>query len=417
MSDIIIKAENLTKIYKIYDKPIDRLKESLNLSKKIYHREHYSLNDLSFSIKKGEMYGIIGKNGAGKSTLLKILTGVLTPTSGNLTISGKIAAILELGAGFNPEYTGIENIYLNAMMLGYSREETSKKIDSIVRFADIGDFMNQPVKTYSSGMYARLAFAVSINVEPDILIIDEALSVGDVFFQAKCYKKLDEIKNNGTTILFVSHDLGSILKYCDRVLLLNSGAKLNEGDPAEMIDLYKKIMAGQQEENVTFDNTIVDGDKKQHLTLNPNSLEYGNKYAEIIDFYIKDNKNKIANSLIKGKEFKIGMKVKFNRDIQEPIFAFTIKDLKGTELIGTNSHIEKVSPDIAFNGSVFEILFVQDMNLQGGEYLLSFGCTGYCDDGLAVYHRLYDVCNITVISDKNSVGYYDCNSEISIRRC
>lgn len=242
MDNIAIKVENVTKIYKLYDKPSDRLKESLGLTHKKCYVEHYALDQVNIEVRRGETVGIIGTNGSGKSTILKIITGVLNPTSGNIVINGRISALLELGAGFNMEYTGIENIYLNGTMIGFSKEEIDAKLQDILDFADIGDFINQPVKTYSSGMFVRLAFAVAINIEPEILIVDEALSVGDVFFQAKCYRKFEEFKEQGKTILFVSHDLSSISKYCDRVVLLNKGKKLAEGEPKEIVDLYKKIL-------------------------------------------------------------------------------------------------------------------------------------------------------------------------------
>lgn len=220
MEEYAIRVKQVDKQYKLYDKPVDRLKESLGLSKKKRYKEHYALHDVSFDVKKGETVGIIGTNGSGKSTILKIITGVLNPSKGEVDINGRISALLELGAGFNMEYTGIENVYLNGTMIGFSREEIDTKLQDILDFADIGEFVNQPVKTYSSGMFVRLAFAVAINIDPEILIVDEALSVGDVFFQAKCYKKFEEFKSMGKTILFVSHDLSSISKYCDKVVLL-----------------------------------------------------------------------------------------------------------------------------------------------------------------------------------------------------
>ena len=218
---IIVK--DVTKIYKMYDKPIDRLKESLHPRHKEYHKKFYALNHISFEVKKGETVGIIGTNGSGKSTILKIITGVLSPSEGSVEVEGSISALLELGAGFNSDYTGIENIYMNGTMMGFSRKEMEAKLQDILDFADIGDFVYQPVKTYSSGMFVRLAFALAINVEPEILIVDEALSVGDVFFQSKCYRRMEEIRQKGTTILMVTHDMGSIIKYCDRVVLLNRG--------------------------------------------------------------------------------------------------------------------------------------------------------------------------------------------------
>lgn len=418
MSDIAIKVENLSKVYKLYNKPIDRMKESLSLTKKKYSREHYALSNISFEIKKGETVGIIGTNGSGKSTILKIITGVLNSTRGTVEVNGRISALLELGAGFNPEYTGIQNIYLNGTMMGYSKEEVDKKIDGIVKFADIGDFINQPVKTYSSGMFVRLAFAVSINIDPQVLIVDEALSVGDVFFQAKCYKKFDEFKKAGKTILFVTHDLGSISKYCDRAILLNKGIKLYDGNTKEAIDIYKKVLVNQLDERVDDfgeSKEIISSDIKwkELMVTNPDIVEYGSKKAEIIDFCIIENKN-ITNNVIKGREFLIKMKVFFNCKIEDPIFAFTIKNLKGVEITGTNTMIEKVDLNIVNENECKEITFKQVMNLQGGQYLLSLGCTGYVNGEFTVYHRLYDVCDITVISDKNTVGYYDMNSDIQL---
>ena len=420
MNDIAINVEHLSKIYKLYDKPIDRLKESLFFTRKVLYHEHYALNDINFEIKKGETLGIIGTNGSGKSTILKIITGVLNPTLGRVEVNGRISALLELGAGFNQEYTGIQNIYLNGTMMGFTKEEIDRKVDNIIEFADIGGFINQPVKTYSSGMFVRLAFAVAINIEPEILIVDEALSVGDVFFQNKCYRKFEEFKSEGKTILFVSHDLGSISKYCDRVILLNRGRKICEGNPKESIDMYKKVLVNQQDDSydinhISQNKYIEKGQWKRSLTVNPDTLEYGNKFAEIIDFGIVDNTGIITNNITKGTIFMIKMKVLFNKKIQNPIFAFTIKDLKGTEITGTNTMIEKEDISVIEQGDIKEISFTQNMNIQGGQYLLSLGCTGYRDGDFTVYHRLYDVCNITVVSHKNSIGYYDMNSEVKIK--
>lgn len=218
--DLAISVQKVSKVYKLYDKNIDRLKEVFDIRKKVYHKEFYALDSLSFDVKKGSTVGIIGTNGSGKSTILKIITGVLSQSSGKVLVDGNISALLELGAGFNVDYTGMENLYMNGSMLGFSKKEMDKKIPEILEFAEIGDFINQPVKTYSSGMFVRLAFSLAINVNPDILIVDEALSVGDVFFQAKCYTKMEEIRNKGTTILLVTHDMGSVIKYCDRLYLL-----------------------------------------------------------------------------------------------------------------------------------------------------------------------------------------------------
>lgn len=419
MESIAINVDNVSKIYRLYNKPSDRLKEALGFSKKKLYQEHYALNNVSFEVRKGETVGIIGTNGSGKSTILKIITGVLNPTQGNVSIQGRISALLELGAGFNMEYTGIENIYLNGTMMGFSEEEINAKMDDILSFADIGDFVHQPVKTYSSGMFVRLAFAVAINIDPEILIVDEALSVGDVFFQVKCYHKFEEFKKMGKTILFVSHDLGSISKYCDRVILLNKGVKEAEGKPKEIVDLYKQLMA-QNDAPTDVPKTVVENNQqgmwKQYLNNNPKFQDYGEKHGEIVDYAIIDETGKITSNIQKNTEFTIKMKVRFHKELQEPIFAFTIKDLQGTEVTGTNTMYEDIPVGPVKAGEERVIEFKQNMNLQGRDYMLSLGCVGFFSNKFVVYHRLYDVCDIHVISDKNTVGFYDMNSNVTITK-
>ena len=383
--------------------------------------------------------GIIGVNGSGKSTILKIITGVLSATGGEMEINGRISALLELGAGFNMEYTGLENVYLNGTMLGFSEEEIDERLQDILDFADIGEFIHQPVKTYSSGMFVRLAFAVAINIDPEILIVDEALSVGDVFFQAKCYHKFEEFKAMGKTIVFVSHDLSSISKYCDRVVLLNQGIKLGEGMPKQMIDTYKQVLVGQytppeaEGERLLDDEQLramaakgVDGsklkgkagtdeDRDGGCAENPELLEYGSKKAQITEYYITDEKGTKTSAILKGSSFSIHMRVEMTERIAAPIFAFTIKNVRGTEITGTNTMFEKAFLESVEAGEAKEITFTQDMNLQGGDYLLSLGVTGYEEDDFTVYHRLYDVLNVTVISDKDTVGFYDMNSIVTVK--
>ncbi len=401
-----IEVKDVVKIYKLYDKPRDRVKEAFGFGKKQQTKLHYALNGVSLRIAKGETVGIIGTNGSGKSTILKIITGVLNPTSGEVHVDGRISALLELGAGFNQEYNGIENVYLNGTMMGFSEKEIEEKLPSILEFADIGDYVYQPVKTYSSGMFVRLAFAVAINIEPEILIVDEALSVGDVFFQAKCYRKFEEFKEQGKTIVFVSHDLSSISKYCDRVFLLNQGNLLGEGRPKEMIDAYKRVLVGQYED--------AGEEKAESEAENPSALEYGNGQAQILEYYMTDDRGVRTCAIIKGSEFTIHMKVKFTEKIPAPIFAFSIKNVLGVEITGTNTMIEKAFLEGVEPGQVKEITFTQKMSLQGGEYLLSLGVTGYRGDAFEVYHRLYDILNISVVSDKNTVGYYDMDSKVTV---
>lgn len=433
MSEVAIRVDDVSKLYKLYDKPSDRLKESLGLTRKKLYKEHYALHNVSFDVKRGETVGIIGTNGSGKSTILKIITGVLNPSGGHVEIDGRISALLELGAGFNMEYTGIENIYLNGTMIGFSREEIDAKMQDILDFADIGDFVHQPVKTYSSGMFVRLAFAVAINIDPEILIVDEALSVGDVFFQAKCYKKFEDFKKMGKTILFVSHDLGSISKYCDRVVLLNRGKKLAEGTPKEMVSMYKRIMVNQdkaeeiaahqmdmssleEDDEKEIKEAVCEGQWKNHYNLNPNVDEYGNGAAEIEDFAIIDENGNYTNAIVKGTRFRLKSKVKFKQDVHDPIFTYTFKNIQGVAITGTNTMYEKKDVPLAKEGETYVATFEQDMFLQGGEYLLSMSCTGYRDGEFQVYHRLYDVCNVTVVSDKNTVGFYDMNSVTTVEK-
>lgn len=433
---LAIEVDNVQKIYKLYDKPSDRLKEAFGFGKKTKHKLHYALKGVSMKIYQGETVGIIGTNGSGKSTILKIITGVLNPTSGRVLVNGRISALLELGAGFNMEYNGIENVYLNGTMMGFSEKEIEAKLPEILSFADIGDYVYQPVKTYSSGMFVRLAFAVAINIEPEILIVDEALSVGDVFFQAKCYHKFEEFKKMGKTIVFVSHDLSSISKYCDRVYLLNQGNILGEGSPKAMIDTYKRVLVGQYDGPESTGEeaaSLLDDEDLQKAAAkkadempdaqkasaeakgqNPNALEYGTKQAQIEEFYITDDRGVSTNAILKGTTFTIHMKVRFMEHIPAPIFAFSVKNVIGVEITGTNTMIEKAFLDSVEPGQVKNVTFTQKMNLQGGEYLLSLGVTGYNQDTFEVYHRLYDAMNITVVSDKNTVGYYDMDSDTKV---
>lgn len=432
-----ISVRGVTKLYRLYDKPIDRLKEAMSVTHKNYHKDFYALNGISFDVGRGETVGIIGTNGSGKSTMLKIITGVLTPTTGEVSVAGVISALLELGAGFNMDYTGIENIYMNGTMMGFSKKEMEAKLPDILEFADIGDFVHQPVKTYSSGMFVRLAFALAINVEPEILIVDEALSVGDVFFQAKCYRRMEEIRKNGTTILMVTHDMGAIIKYCDRVVVLNKGNFMAQGQPGKMVDLYKKILANQtdrvdeelehlrnQEMNDFYGDTAAKetpakadrapGLMKDQLTVNPSKTEYGDGRAEIVDFGLFDERGNLTNLLLKGEIFTIKECVRFHTSLGPPIFTYTIKDKRGADLTGTNTMYESADVKPVGDGDEYEVEFRQKMTLQGGEYLLSMSCTGFENGEHVVYHRLYDVASITVISNKNTVGVYDMESEVAV---
>ena len=421
MNDIAIKVENLTKIYHLYDKPQDRLKEALNPFKKSYHHDFYAMDDVGFEIKKGETVGIIGKNGAGKSTLLKMITGVLTPTSGNIQTHGTIASLLELGAGFNPDMTGLENIFLNGTLMGFSREEMEPKVAAILDFADIGEFIYQPVKMYSSGMFARLAFSVSINVEPDILIVDEALSVGDMAFQMKCFKKFQDFQEQGRTILFVTHGLDTVIRYCTRGIVIDDGKMIFDDSPKLAVDAFKKVLSGdfyekpEEKEEVSAvtvqDTCLLKESFDQHIELDT----YGNGKATIIDYGILDMKQKPSSILDYNSEFIIIMKVAFYDTVHDPIFAFTLKDAKGLEITGTNSMMKHVELGSYTKGQTATVTFSQKANLQLGKYALSLGCVALNENGIEVYNRIYDAILFEVIGSAQMVGLFDLHSEIDLQ--
>jgi teichoic acid transport system ATP-binding protein len=420
MNNIAIKVKNLTKVYHLYDKPQDRLKEALNPFKKSYHHDFYAMDDVSFEIKKGETVGIIGKNGAGKSTLLKMITGVLTPTEGTIETEGTIASLLELGAGFNPDMTGLENIYLNGTLMGFSREEMATRVDAILAFADIGEFIYQPVKMYSSGMFARLAFSVSIAVEPDILIVDEALSVGDMAFQMKCFKKFQDFQAQGRTILFVTHGLDTVIRYCNRGIVIDDGKMVFDDTPKLAVDAFKKVLSGNfyeaQKGEVEISNDLPD-EKAVLKTFFERHIEldtYGNGKAEIIDYGILDQKEKPSAILDYNSTFKIIMKVKFFETVEDPIFAFTLKDSKGLEITGTNSMMKHVVTGKYEKGEVATVMFSQKSNLQLGKYALSLGCVAINESGVEVFNRIYDAILFEVIGSEQMVGFFDLGSEIDV---
>lgn len=423
MSEYAVKVEHISKMYKLYRGKGDRLKDALHLTRKKVYEEFYALSEVSFTVKRGETVGIIGTNGSGKSTLLKLLTGVLTPTKGQIEVNGKVSALLELGAGFNGEYTGMENIYFNGMLMGFTDEQMEEKVPEIIAFAGIGDYIYQPVKNYSSGMFARLAFALAINVEPDILIVDEALSVGDIYFQSKCFKKMDDIKKKGTTILLVTHDMSSVIKYCDHVVVLNHGKVVNQGNPKQMVDIYKKILVNQYDEKEEMGRgasenqmMVASGSWMSQLSLNEEHLIYGDGRAKIIDFGIFDENGRLSGMILKKSMFCFKVKVEFMEDIEYPIFTYTIKNAKGAEITGTNTMFEKVELPLAKRGEQYIITFTQKALLQGGEYLVSFGCTGYDNGQFTVYDRHYDVVNLTVVSEQNTVGTFDIDSQVTVEK-
>lgn len=346
MDNLTIKVSNVTKSYKMYDKPINRLKESL-IKNSCYHKDFLAVDNVSFSVKRGETVGIIGRNGAGKSTLLKMITGVLTPTSGSIELSGTVSALLELGAGFDSERNGIENIYLNGRIIGLSKQEIDDSLEKILEFADIGDFIYQPIKTYSSGMLVRLAFATAVNVKPEILIVDEALSVGDVRFQQKCYRKIREFKKNGT-VLFVSHDTGAITSFCDRVIWMDGGKIYKEGAPREIIEEYLSFMrydiktTEMEDDHIIMKEASEEVENDTAFDLKTNVLSFGNNKAKFTRIQLKNNEGKIISQVEGGQDICIDMELEVIQDIEFPIFGFDIKDDLGNELVVTNTVFEDI---------------------------------------------------------------------------
>lgn len=370
MSEVIIKADKISKYYKLYDKTSDRLKESLSLTRKKYHKEYYALNEVSFEVKKGENIGIIGANGAGKSTLLKIITGVLTPSSGSFFAKGKISALLELGTGFNPEYTGMENIYLNGTMMGYTKEQMDKKVDFVKEFAGIGDFIYQPVKTYSSGMFARLAFAVAVNVDPEILIVDEALAVGDVRFQIKCMNKMKEMMMGGTTVLFVSHDTNAIRRFCSGAIWLNKGQIQATGDVNSVADMYLDYLKlGETEQalqEIKQEQNKYNKPEKKHV-LKP--FVKGEGIAEIVGFQILNEDLEEVTETKYNEYLKVIVTYDvYDENIPYPVLGVALRAADHDYTFGINTLLDSVKIPWKYGRNSLGIEYPYGLRAIGGKY-------------------------------------------------
>lgn len=365
MSDIAIKVENLTKVYHLYDSPRARFKEALHPFRKKFHHDFYAVNDVSFEIKRGETVGIIGQNGSGKSTLLKMITGVLTPTSGSIQVNGRISSLLELGTGFNPDMTGMENIFFYGTINGMTHEQMAEKVDEIVAFADIGEFIHQPVKTYSSGMFVRLAFAAAVHIEPDILIVDEALSVGDASFQAKSFERIQKLMNNGATLLFVSHDPGAVKRLCHRAILLANGKVAKEGNPEETFDLYNAMLADPGLKNTVLHE--LESGKVQTVS--------GTGEARVKEIFFLNEKREQSDVLEVGTEVTLVVKVAVYKDLPKLVMGFMIKDRMGQVMFGTNTfHTGQILEEVK-RGSEYEFYISMPMNLGPANYSVSVALT------------------------------------------
>ncbi|MCL6589007.1 MAG: ABC transporter ATP-binding protein [Firmicutes bacterium] len=430
---IAIKVEKLSKIYKLYNQPTDRLKESLSIRGKKYHRDFYALKDVSFEIKKGETVGIVGKNGSGKSTLLKIISGILTPSDGNLQINGTLAALLELGAGFNPEYTGIENIYLNGAIMGFNKEKIKSKLDDILGFADIGEFVYQPVKTYSSGMLVRLAFAIAINVEPEILIVDEALAVGDEAFQRKCFSRISLIKEKGVTVLFVSHSASTIIELCERALLLDEGELLLSGSPKFIITKYHQLLYINDEnqrqnlrnhiKNLSLNyadslprksgygnsencRTSLKGNEYYDPNLIPKSTIYystNNDYGvRIIEPKITTLDGEQVNNLISNNQYIYKYRVLFEKTAFGVRFGMLIKTITGFELGGAASSSLAEAIDIVEKNCIMEVMFRFTCSLHANTYFVNAGVLGIINGEETYLDRIIDAVMFRVVPQENT---------------
>lgn len=432
-NECVIEIKNLKKDYKMYKTKKARLLEAV-LPFYENHSTFSAINNLDLEIHKGEVLGILGKNGAGKSTLLKMITGVVTPTSGTIKVNGKISSLLELGAAFNQELTGEENIYQHGQVMGLTREEIEATKQDIIDFADIGDHLYQPVKTYSSGMFARLAFACAINVNPDILIVDEVLSVGDIAFQLKCFKKFEQFKEKGKTILFVTHNVTDVIRNCNRAIIINEGKKIYDGTVKDGVEKYKKIIVKQDKDKEQIDEkekieneqnknfglnkgNIIKSTWKENYAVNPNIIEYGNGKADLIDFGIFDLNGNILTSIPNDKEIVLKSKVVFNEKVVDPIFTMTVKDFKGLDMTGTNTLIEKILTGTYEKGDTAIAEFRQKISLSPNKYTLSFSCTHFDGNGeLEVLSRKYDALLVEITSNKDSVGLYRLDSKINVTK-
>jgi ABC-type polysaccharide/polyol phosphate transport system ATPase subunit len=400
MSNIAIQVKHLTKIYKLYDKPIDRLKESLHPLKKQYHKDFYALNDVSFEIKKGETVGIIGKNGAGKSTLLKIITGVLTPTSGSIHVNGRIASLLELGAGFNPEYTGVENIYFQGSLMGYTRAEMESKIDDILAFADIGDFVHQSVKMYSSGMFARLAFAVAINVDPDVLIVDEALSVGDAAFQKKCLDRINQMKSKNISILLVSHDDYTVKFFCERALYLSNGQQKYFGNSSEAIDLY------------TFDTREKMRKVIESQVINTDELNGKDFFVKILDVYMRNTSNEKTSIIATGDSVSIEFKYEIVGNYEGKLtFVINLYRHDDFYICGATSLMDKELPYIPGKNGLVRVE-LNNLPILSGMYKWRVAIND--ESGMGIFAEAVPVCEMKVIDHLESVGAIHINRKWSV---
>jgi len=433
-SDSSIVVQDVSKCFHIFDKPGDRLKQMFHRRRKL-SRDFWALRDISFRVAPGETVGIVGRNGSGKSTLLQMICGTLAVTSGDIQVKGRVGALLELGSGFNPDFTGRENVFLSAAILGLSREETEHRFDDIVAFADLANFIDQPVKTYSSGMAVRLAFAVQSQIDPDILIVDEALAVGDARFQAKCFDRLKRLKENGTSILLVTHSSDQIVNHCSRAILLDSGRLVLQDEPRVVVNRYMDLLFGRDREAAekSAPELIVSGTTDHGTDLNPLSLSkdvfsekraynqheyrWGDGAAAILDFSLEADGHLDPRFVTSGQSMRLAVSVRFNRDVVRPIFGMTIKTKEGVTVAGTNS--ELLSSEVHTHGlGVAGTGVVVQMDfkclLATGDYFISIGVASRAEEAVVPHDRRYDAVHFSVAPALHFYGLTDLDMTMAV---
>jgi lipopolysaccharide transport system ATP-binding protein len=413
MSEIAISLNNVSKCYKRYSRPVDRLKELL-LPRTSQVQEFWALQDINLEVKKGETLGIVGQNGSGKSTLLQIIAGTLTPTTGEVWVNGRVSALLELGSGFNPEFTGRQNVFFNGRLLGLSHEEITAKFDQIAAFAEIGDFLDQPVKTYSSGMVVRLAFAVVANTDPQILIVDEALAVGDAKFQARCMKRIRQMKEEGVTILFVSHDSSSVKMLCEKGVLMNHGKILEVGTPKDVVNRYIALLSLDQTQREAEEIIVL---KRDDDFIEPERYKgmhrHGNKLAIIKDVQLADSANKLVTKLTTNSIFNILILIEGKAYLSDLVIGISIKNLMGIVIYGTNTHLMKIKCPQLDEFQHFTARFQMNCNLNKGIYTVTVGI--HSEEGTS-YDWVDEMIVFEVNNDNLCEGLIEMNSSLEISK-
>ncbi|WP_165786137.1 ABC transporter ATP-binding protein [Xanthomonas prunicola] len=433
-SEPVIEVRNVGKVFPIYQKAHHRLMQMLSPQsrKGKWFREFHALHGVAFEVGKGESVGIVGRNGSGKSTLLQIICGTLSPSTGSAKVNGRVAALLELGAGFNPEFTGRENVFVYGSVLGLSRREVEDRFSKIEEFADIGQFIDQPVKTYSSGMFVRLAFAVAINVTPDVLVVDEALAVGDAKFQSKCFARLRELREQGTSILFVSHSTEQIVTHCDRAILLDGGHLLMDGAPKAVVHQYLDLLFGTSrpsQGSASRDDALLDqrdGDNpfleppaegadpfSHHANYNPHEYRWGDGGAVLQDFHLQIGGASFPQVVSSGESARLSLALRFVQDIQRPIIGMTLKNTEGVTVYATNTEMQSVKDMVGIGNAGTSVRVDIDFQclLGSGDYFISVGVASRVGDNVIPHDRRYDAIHFQVISE-GFVGFSDVRAAI-----